>query len=67
MSAASNTSDKTSANADFVDKCIEKNVRLQMKNLVDQSSILRELANNGSIRIVGGVQDLATGRVQFLE
>lgn len=65
--AASKTREKTSANADFVDKCIEKNVRLQMKNLVDQSSILTELANNGSIRIVGGVQDLATGRVQFLE
>lgn len=59
--------DNSSKNPAFVDKCIEKNVRLQMNRLTEQSPILKELAASGAIRIVGGVQDLASGRVHFLE
>ncbi len=66
-SAGSKTSEKTSSNTDFADECIEKNVCLQMKRLVEQSEILKELADNGSIRIVGGVHDLESGRVHFFE
>ena len=67
VSAATKTGEKTAANSGFVDACIEKNVRLQMKSLMDQSPILKDLASNGSIRIVGGMQDLASGRVRFLK
>lgn len=59
--------ESSSANPVFVDKCIERNVRLQMNRLTEQSPILKELAGSGAIRIVGGVQDLASGRVHFLE
>ncbi len=66
-SAVAKEGDTSSRNPAFVDKCIEKNVRLQMNRLTEQSPILKELAESGAIRIVGGVQDLASGRVHFLE
>jgi carbonic anhydrase len=56
----------TSKNPEFVSEVIERNVKLQMKQLTEKSPILRELAANGSIKIVGGVHDLATGKVHFL-
>lgn len=56
----------TSKNPEFVSEVIERNVKLQMKQLTEKSPILRELAANGSIKIVGGVHDLATGKVRFL-
>ena len=56
----------TSNNPEFVSNVVERNVRLQMKLLTEKSPILNELAANGSIKIVGGVHDLATGRVRFL-
>jgi hypothetical protein len=34
--------------------------------LTAKSPILKELADNGKFRIVGGVHDLASGKVQFL-
>lgn len=51
----------------FVDACIEENVRLQMKVALEKSPILRALAEENRIRVVGGVHDLATGRVRFLD
>lgn len=59
--------DPSSSNPVFMDKCTEENVRLQMNRLTEQSPILKELVASGQIKIVGGVQDLASGRVQFLE
>jgi carbonic anhydrase len=56
----------TSKNPEFVSEVVERNVKLQMKQLTEKSPILRELAANGSIKIVGGVHDLATGKVRFL-
>lgn len=66
-SKASKTGKTDPSNKVFVDSCIEQNVRLQMDRLTGQSPILKELAASGAIRIVGGVQDLETGRVTFLE
>jgi len=53
-------------NPKFVDACIEENVRWQVKQLTEKSPVLKELADKGQIRIVGGVHDLASGKVQFL-
>lgn len=50
----------------FVDKCAEENVRLQAKQLKEQSPIIRELIEKGALRIVGGIHDLETGQVRFL-
>ena len=51
----------------FVNQCIADNVRLQAKQLTKQSAILKELADSGKIKIVGGVHDLETGRVEFID
>ena len=51
----------------FVNQCIADNVRLQTKQLTEQSAILKELADSGKIKIVGGVHDLETGRVEFID
>ena len=64
--AAKDHKDDTSKNADFVNACIEENVRYQVEQLTAKSAILKELADNGQIRIVGGVHDLASGQVRFL-
>ncbi|MEI8293266.1 MAG: carbonic anhydrase family protein [bacterium] len=66
---SSATKDKdncTSKNPGFVSEVIERNVRLQMNQLTDRSPILRGLVENGSLKIVGGVHDLQTGKVRFL-
>lgn len=64
--AAEDHKEDTSKNPEFVDACIEENVRYQVKQLTEKSAILKELADNGQIRIVGGVHNLASGKVQFL-
>lgn len=64
--AAEDHKDDTSKNAKFVDACIEENVRYQVEQLTAKSAILKELAESGQIRIVGGVHDLASGKVRFL-
>lgn len=64
--AAQHAKNPTVNNPDFVDACIEENVRWQMRQLTEKSQILKELADSGQIRIVGGVHDLATGKVRFL-
>lgn len=51
----------------FADQCIEENVRLQMREILEKSEILRALVEQGRIRTVGGVHDLASGRVRFLD
>jgi carbonic anhydrase len=64
--AAEDHKDDTSKNANFVDACIEENVRYQVEQLTAKSAILKELADSGQIRIVGVVHDLASGKVRFL-
>ena len=64
--AAEEHKDDTSKNPKFVAACIEENVRYQLEQLTAKSAILKELADKGQIRIVGGVHDLASGKVQFL-
>ena len=58
---------RTSKNYDFVDRVAENNVRLAMSNIRKQSPILREMEAKGEIRIVGGMQDLHTGKVTFID
>jgi carbonic anhydrase len=56
---------RTSKNDEFVQKVAEANVRLVMQQVREQSPILREMLDAGSIGLAGGMYDLATGTVQF--
>jgi carbonic anhydrase len=38
-----------------------------MKEIRERSPILREMLDNGEIKLVGGMYDLSTGRVQFYD
>ena len=58
--------DRSSKNSTFVDNVAENNVRLAMANIRQKSPILREMEQKGEIAIVGGMYDLATGKVSWL-
>ncbi len=59
--------DRSSKNAAFVDKVAENNVRLAMNDIRRKSPVLRGMEQKGEIAIVGGMYDLATGLVTFLD
>jgi len=58
--------ERTSEDAALVAAVTVDNVLLQMKNIREKSPILKEMLDKGQIALVGSVQDLATGKVTFL-
>jgi carbonic anhydrase len=58
---------RTSANAEFVAKVTEQNVRQTVSDIRKDSPVLAGLERDGKIKIVGGVYDLKTGKVAFLK
>jgi len=52
---------------DICEKVTLENVKLGINDLKNNSSILRELVLNNEIKIVGGIYDLSTGVVDFIE
>ena len=58
---------RDSKNAAFVDAVIHMNVRLAMEALRKQSPILDEMIAKGEVGLVGGVYDVQTGVVDWLE
>ena len=57
----------TSQDADFVNATIAENVRLTMVRILEKSSILNDLYKSGTIDVVGGVYQLDTGEVTWLD
>ena len=49
----------------MVDKIAENNVDRTIKEIRQKSSILRELEEQGKLKIVGAMYDLDTGVVSF--
>jgi carbonic anhydrase len=58
--------DRSSANADFVNKVVHKNVELSIQRLLNESQVLREMHEVGEINVVGAVYDVKDGSVTFL-
>lgn len=58
---------KDCSNADFVNQIAEDNVRLVIKQIQTQSPVLSKLVKEGKIKVVGGMQDIATGKVTFFD
>lgn len=54
-------------NTEFVDHVIEENVRLNVEAVRQRSPILRKMEEEGKIKIVGAVYEMATGQVHFLK
>jgi len=57
---------RTSANIDFVNAVGTKNVELTIDRIHEESPVLAEMEQAGEIQIVGGIYDIATGKVNFL-
>ncbi|ARV13067.1 carbonic anhydrase [Gilvibacter sp. SZ-19] len=57
--------ERTSKNIDFVNAVAKKNVEMTIKNIRNRSGVLKEMEDDGSIAIVGGMYDIADGSVTF--
>ncbi|NNE32177.1 MAG: carbonic anhydrase [Winogradskyella sp.] len=55
-----------SSNSEFVAKTVENNVKLTMDRIREKSPILKDMEDNGEIKIVGGVYNLHNGKVEML-
>jgi carbonic anhydrase len=60
-------SERSSKNADFVARVALVNVGLTVHEILSRSDILRDLVAGGQLKVVGGMLDVATGRVTFIE
>lgn len=52
---------------DFQESVTIENVRYQLRTILERSTILEHLYNEGSIGLVGGVYSVESGEVTFLE
>ena len=58
---------RNSSNADFVAKVCELSVQVQMDEIIHTSDILQDMVDSKQIAIVGGIYDLVTGEVRFMQ
>lgn len=58
---------RTSSNPDFVAKVCELSVQVQMDEIMHTSNILQDMVASKQIAIIGGIYDLATGEVRFMQ
>jgi carbonic anhydrase len=60
--------DTSSGNADFVQKVVVKNVEMTMANLLNDSSVLREMIENPKVdlKMVGGIYNVETGEIDWM-
>jgi len=58
---------RNSQNNTFVDKVAELNVQMTIEQILERSPILREMAEAGQIAITGGMYDVESGLVEFIE
>lgn len=56
---------RNSKNDEFVEKVASINVKLTMERIRNESPIIREMEDEGAIKIVGGMYDVETGVVDF--
>ena len=56
-----------SSNTPYVDAVVEHNVRQTVADISARSQVLRDRVHNGELLIVGGVYDLGTGKVSWLD
>lgn len=59
-------SERTSANKTFVNDVVTKNVHMTIEKMRNDSPLLKEMEENGDIKIVGGVYDISNGAVTFM-
>ena len=58
--------DRSSANAKFVDAVAAKNVKVALAKIRENSPVLKEMIEANEIEIIGAMYDVASGKVSFL-
>ncbi|EUJ11048.1 carbonic anhydrase [Methylophilaceae bacterium 11] len=58
---------RNSKNPDFVEKINALNVKYQIDSIIRMSDIIADMIESREIGIIGGIYDLETGKVKFLE
>ncbi len=61
------TENRDSSNTDFVTKVCELSVQVQMDEIIHSSEIIQDMLAGKQIAIVGGIYDLASGEVRFMD
>jgi carbonic anhydrase len=59
------TQNRNSSNGDFVEKVAAINVKRTVHAILERSPILKEMIENGEIKLVGGLHEISTGEVTF--
>jgi carbonic anhydrase len=57
--------DRNSKNKVFVQQVAEANVRLNVQAMTEHSLVMHDLVEQGELKIVGAMYDIASGRVAF--
>ena len=65
VAIADDGTERSSKNADFVQKVADKNVELTVAEILTKSDVLREMNDAGEINIIGAMYDISTGKVRF--
>lgn len=65
VDAIEESGDRSSANADFVQKVSDLNVKMAVDAIRAGSPVLKEMEDNGEITIVGAMYDIRDGSVKF--
>jgi len=63
----STTDNRTSKNGDFVEKVMDIQVRRSVSQIVENSVVLREMLDAGTVYLVGAVYAIESGVVTFLD
>lgn len=58
---------RSSSNPDFVEKINKLNVKYQIDTIIRLSDIVNDMLASRQIGIIGGIYNIATGKVDFLE
>lgn len=64
---SSTRENRTGTNPDFVNKVARLNVRNSVQQIMEQSTIIKDLAESGAIGIVPAMYDVSNGKVTFYE
>ncbi len=65
LDSVDESGDRSAANPGFVQKVADANVKLTCQAIQDGSSVLKEMVDNGEIKVVGGMYDVKSGKVTF--
>jgi carbonic anhydrase len=57
----------TEANKAFVQAVADTNAKLAAKMIVDRSTVIREMVEAGSVKVVAAMHDVSTGKVTFFD